>query len=152
MNRKIFTILLLLSVVASASAVSAFDLGDLFGANNGEQVTIGGINFTVPDGYEEVDSEYMNQKSYEFSAGNYTVEGKAFQNNGTDVEIVVGNYTNCMELLQNHTDLGNETTISGISGYADEEGDRYIFNYEDSNYLVTITSNDKNAIAEFLIA
>ena len=152
MNKKVFTILLLLAVVASASAVSAFDLGDLFGANNGEQVTIGGINFTVPDGYKEVDSEYMNQKSYEFSAGNYTVEGKAFQNNGTDVEIVVGNYTNCMELLQNHTDLGNETTISGIAGYADEEGDTYIFNYEDSNYLVTITSNDMNAIGEFLIA
>ena len=152
MKKKIFTIFLLLAVVASVSAVSAFDLGDLFGANNGEQVTIGGINFTVPDGYDEVESEYMNQKSYEFSAGNYTVEGKAFQNNGTDVEIVVGNYTNCMELMQNHPDLGNETTISGISGYADEEGDQYIFHYENSNYLVTITSNDRNAIADFIIA
>lgn len=152
MNRKIFTIFLLLAVVASASAVSAFDLGDLFGANNSEQVTIGGINFTVPDGFKEVESEFMNQTAYEFSTGNYTVEGKAFQSNATDVEIVVGNYSKCMDLLENRTDLGNETTIAGIEGYADQEGNTYLFSYKKLDSLVTVTSSDKNAIADFLIA
>lgn len=127
-------------------------MGDLFGAKNSEQVTIGGINFTVPEGYKEVEFEFMNQTSHEFSTANYTVEGKAFLNNSTDVEIVVGNYSKCMDLLENRTDLGNETTIAGITGYGDQEGATYIFNYKKSDCLITVASSDKNAIGDFLIA
>ena len=39
MNKKVFAILTLLIVAASVTAVSAFDLGDLFGAGGSEVKT-----------------------------------------------------------------------------------------------------------------
>ena len=47
MNKKIFTIFALILLVASISAVSAFDLGDLFGSGKNETITI--------DGYRAID-------------------------------------------------------------------------------------------------
>lgn len=51
MNKKIFTVFALLIVETSISAVSAFDLGNIFGGD--ETVTIGVIDFNIPADYKE---------------------------------------------------------------------------------------------------
>ena len=149
--KRIFALVALFVVVAGVSTVSAFDLGDLFTGGESEQVTIGGIDFSIPDGYKEVESDFMNQTSADFSIPGYDVEGKAYKKGSTEVVIVVGNYSNS-GFGGNFSDLGNETTISGIEGYADETDGTYVFSYEDNKCLVTFSTNDKNVIDEFIMA
>ena len=47
-------------------------------------------------------------------------------------ENIVGNYTNG-GYKGNLSDLGNETTFSGIEGYADENEGIYVFSYVITN-------------------
>ena len=53
MNKKILAILALLIVAASISAVSAFGLSDIFGGAQNETVTVDGVDFNVPAGFNE---------------------------------------------------------------------------------------------------
>ena len=53
MNKKILAILVLLIVATSISAVSAFDLGALFGGAQNETVTLDGVDFNIPAGFLE---------------------------------------------------------------------------------------------------
>lgn len=62
MNKKIFTIFALILLVASISAVSAFDLGDLFGSGKNETITIDGVKFNIPAGYKENQSNTTNNR------------------------------------------------------------------------------------------
>lgn len=66
MNKKIFTIFALILLVASISAVSAFDLGDLFGSGKNETITIDGVKFNIPAGYKEDQSNTTNNRLNEF--------------------------------------------------------------------------------------
>lgn len=150
MNKKIFTIFVLVIVVASVSAVSAFDLGDLFGEKKSEEITIGGIKFNVPDGYTEIEGDYLNKTSAELSMPGYKADAKAFKKDSTEVVIVVGNYTNGTD--KNLSELGNATTLASIEGYASDEEGTYLFSYDDKNNLVTFSTNDKNAISDFIKA
>ena len=62
MNRKIFAILTLLIVATSITAVSAFDLGDIFGGESKNQtVTISGIDFNIPEGFVEEPTNITNE-------------------------------------------------------------------------------------------
>jgi len=66
MNKKIFTIFALILLVASISAVSAFDLGDLFGSGKNETITLDGVKFNIPAGYKEDQSNTTNNRLNEF--------------------------------------------------------------------------------------
>ena len=53
MNKKLFALLVVAIIaIVSIGAVNAFDLGSLLGGGN--TVTVDGVNFNVPDGFEEV--------------------------------------------------------------------------------------------------
>lgn len=154
MNKKILAILAILIVATSISAVSAFDLGSLFGASgDNETVKIGGIDFNIPAGYIEDQTNFTNESTKALNQLGLNVSGKSYVSDTTGVEILVGNYSsnglNDSDVLSNIE--GNATKIKGVDGALSHDGD-YTFGFVKDKCIVVITSNDKNAIGDFLIA
>ncbi|WP_405296253.1 hypothetical protein [Methanobrevibacter sp.] len=153
MNRKIFTVLVLLIVVTSISAVSAFDLGDIFGlGDKNETVTIEGIDFNIPAGYKE-DSKNTFNIIEGFIKDGYDLDGKVYTKDNTDVGLFVYNYSS-LNLEDNEvlSDFANETTINDVGGFIEFDDNDYVFVYTKDKCIVMIASNDKNVIGDFLIA
>lgn len=152
MNKKIFAVCALLIVVASISAVSAFDLGDLFGTNENKTVTIEGIDFNIPAGYKEDSTNPFNIIEGFIDEG-YNIDGKVYTKDNTDVGIFVYKYNSSDsdndDILSN---FANETTINDVGGFIEFEDDYYVFVYTKDNSVVLIASNDKNVIGDFMIA
>ena len=148
-------VLALFAIVIVGSA-SAFDLNSLFGdssASEPQQISIEGINFTIPEGYtEEVNGSMDNEK---LSAGSltYTVNGKSFVNLKTQdaAAIIVadyGDYNVTDQVLQQVAD--EKKTIAGQEGYVKVDGGFTVFSYEVNGDLVTISASNENVIEEFL--
>ena len=152
MNKKIFTIFALLIVVTSICAVSAFDLGDIFGSNKNETVTIGGVDFNVPSGYQENDSNPFSIIAG-LEAGGFEFDGKVYVKDNNEVGIFVFNYSSSdseyADILSNFT---NETTINDVGGFIEFDENGYVFVYTKDKCIVMVASNDKNAIGDFIIA
>lgn len=152
MNKKIFTVLVLLIVVTSIGAVSAFDLGDIFSAGKNETVTLGGVDFNIPAGYKEDSSNTFNVVEG-FIADGYKFDGKIYAKDNTQVGIFVYNYsssdTGYEDFLSN---FANETTINNVGGFIEYDENDYIFVYTKDSCIVLIASNDQNAIGDFIIA
>ena len=150
MNKKILIICALLIVVTSISAVSAFDLGDLFGSSGNETVTIEGVNFNIPAGYKEDSTNTFNIVEGFIDEG-YDFDGKVYAKDNTQVGIYVYNYSslNVDEILG---DFANETTINNVGGYMEFDDNTYAFAYTKDNCVVLVASNDQNAISDFIIA
>lgn len=151
MNKKIFTIFALLIVVTSISAVSAFDLGGLFGLGQNETVTIKGIDFNIPAGYKEDSTNTFNMIEGYLKDG-YDLDGKVYSKGNTEVGIFVYKYNssddNGSDLLSN---FANQTTINDVGGFIEYDDNDYVFAYTKDDSIVLITSNDKNVIGDFII-
>ena len=152
MNKKIFTIFALLIVVTSISAVSAFDLGGLFGM--GEQnktVTIEGVDFNIPAGYKEDSTNTFNIIEGFIDEG-YDFDGKVYSKDKTQVGLFVYKY-NPSDSADNDI-LGsftNQTTINDIGGFIEFEDNDYVFVYTKDDCIVLIASTDQNVIGDFII-
>ena len=67
MNKKlIFTCLMILLVFISLSTASAF-----WPFDNGNDVTVNGVNFHLPDGFDEVEQKNLDSVNY-YEAFTYT--------------------------------------------------------------------------------
>lgn len=150
MNKKIFTVFALLIVVASISAVSAFDLGDIFGTGANETVTIEGIDFNIPEGYKE-DSKNTFNIIEKFIDEGYDFDGKVYAKDNTQVGIYVYNYSS-LDAGDILGDFSNETTINDVGGFMEYDDNDYVFVYTKDKCIVMIASNDKNVIGDFIIA
>lgn len=148
MNKKIFTVFALLIVVTSISAVSAFDLGDIFGSGDGT-VTIGGIDFNIPAGYKE-DSNNTFNIIEKFIGEGYDLDGKVYAKGNTQVGLYVYNYSSldADDIIGN---FSNETTINDVGGFMEYDDNDYVFVYTKDKCIVMIASNDKNVIGDFII-
>lgn len=153
MNRKLFAICALLMVALSVSAVSAFDVGDLFGLGKDSTVEIGGVEFNIPEGFiEDTKHESVNESAKSGSI-DYILNGKCFEKNSTIVSILVADYGKYNVTDKVLSEVGDEkATINGINGYITYDGDLYVFSYEKNSDLVSISTNDKDVIGDFLIA
>ena len=156
MNRKILAILSVLIVLASISAVSAFGMDDLLGGSSDEakNVTIDGMDFQIPAGFEEDPSyESVNEKS---SVGGleYTYNQKLFANDENQtVAILVGDYGDYEvtdDVIQVIAD--EKQTIKGIDGFTTDKDGVYIFAYPKDGKLVVLTATEDNLFEDFLIA
>ena len=149
MNKKIFTAFALLIVVTSISAVSAFDLGDIFGAGANETVTIEGIDFNIPAGFKEDSKNTFNIIEKYIDEG-YDLDGKVYAKDNTEVGIYVYNYSslNADDILG---EFSNETTINDVGGFMEYDDNDYVFVYTKDDCIVLIASNDPNAIGDFII-
>ena len=153
MNKKILAILALLIFATSITAVSAFDLGSLFGGEQNETVTIEGIKFNIPAGYEEDASNFSDTLVAPIKELGGNMSAKGYVNDNTGVEIVVADYSKLDltdEAALSTTD-GNATKINGVDGLLNHDKD-YYFTFTKDKHLVIMTSNDQKAFADFIIA
>ena len=142
----------MLIIVTSITAVSAFDLGSIFGFGGNETVTIKGIDFNIPAGYKEDSSNTFNIIEGFLNDG-YDFDGKVYTKDKTEVGIFVYKYnssdSNYDDILSNFT---NKTTINDVGGFIEFDNNDYVFVYTKDKCIVMIASNDKNVIGDFIIA
>ena len=149
MNKKILTVFVLLIVVASISAVSAFEFADIFGGGD-ETVTIKGIDFNIPAGYKEDSTNTFNIIEQFIDEG-YDFDGKVYVKDNTEVGLYVYNYSS-LDADDILGDFSNETTINNVGGFMEFDDNDYVFVYSKDKCVVLIASNDKDAISDFIIA
>lgn len=153
MNKKIIAILALLIVATSISAVSAFDLGDIFGGNQNETVKIDGVEFNIPDGFEEDSTNTLDKMLKPLKDDGAQISSKAYVKGNTAVSLFVINVTNG---LTNNEALkamgGDKTTINNVTGNLIKDEDVTMFDFEKNDRLVMISTNDEKLIGDFLIA
>lgn len=153
MNKKILAILSLLIVVASISAVSAFDLGDIFGGAKNETVTIDGVDFNIPADFKEDSSNTLDQVIEPLKKEGAQISSKAFTKDNDAIGLFVVNITNGLTTQQALEIMGgNETTINNVTGYILKDDDVTMFNFEKNDHIVVISSTDEKLIGDFLIA
>ena len=153
MNKKIIAILALLIVATSITAVSAFDLGDIFGGAKNETVKIDGVDFNIPAGFKEDTSNTLDKLLEPLKKEGAQISSKAYTKDNDAVSLFVVNVTNG---LTNNQALklmgGNKTTINNVNGYIVKDEDVTMFNFEKNNHVVVISSTDEKLIGDFLIA
>ncbi|MBP3791825.1 MAG: hypothetical protein ILA26_07335 [Methanobrevibacter sp.] len=155
MNKKILAIFALLIVVASVSAVSAFDLGDLFGSNDqkNETVTIEGVDFNVPGDFKEDTTNTTDKMLAPFKEQGANITAKGFTKDDSGIVIGVMNVTNGLSNEQTLELLGGkETTINNVTGYLSHDEGQTLFNFEKNDHLVLISASDEKIIGEFVMA
>lgn len=153
MNKKIFAVFVLLIFAASVIAVSAFDLGDIFGSGENETVTIGGFDFNIPAGFNEESSKYSDELLKQLEKHAFKVTGKTYLKDSTGVGIFVANFSD-YELSDDEALSiigGNATKIKNVDGLINYD-ESYTFSYIKDNCLIIISSTDKNVIGDFIIA
>ena len=153
MNKKILAILALLFFVAGISAVSAFDLSDIFGGGQNETVTIDGVDFNIPAGFE-LDPTNTTQKTVEpLIKEGAQISSKGYIKDDTAIGLFVVNVTNGLTNEQALKAMGgNETTINNVTGNLKQDGDVFLFNFEKNDRIVVMSSTDEKLIGDFLIA
>lgn len=153
MNKKIIVICAFLILATSITAVSAFDLGSLFDTGENETVTVGGIDFNIPAGFNEETNNESYKIADEFSKSGYKVDAKVYNKDSTEVGLVVVDFSDYEvdgdEMLGNLD--GNETTINGQTGIINFD-ETYLFSYINNTNMIIISSTDENNIDEFIIA
>lgn len=154
----LFIGLLAIFAIVIVGSASAFDLGSLLGDDSSDsepqQITIEGINFTVPEGYTvDLNNSFDNQKA---SVGSltYTINGKTLVNkNSADaVAIIIADYGdyNVTDDVLKQTVGNNKTTIAGQDGYVKVDNGFTVFSYEVNGDLVSISTSDESVIEEIL--
>ena len=153
MNKKILAILALLIVATSITAVSAFDLGDLFGGAKNETVKIDGVDFNIPAGFKEDTSNTLDKLLEPLKKEGAQISSKAYTKDNDAVSLFVVNVTNGLTNQQALKLMGgNKTTINNVNGYIVKDEGVTMFNFEKNNHVVVISSTDEKLIGDFLIA
>lgn len=118
-----------------------------------KNVTIGGIDFNIPDGFsEDADEEIVNESNVK-SGITYFTNSKLFEKDGTIMTILVVDYGEYKVTDEIAKEVGGDaTTINGVDGYLNKEGLFYVFNYAKDDKLVVLSTNDKGIIGDFIIA
>ena len=153
MNRKtIFGISLLLIAVFAIGSVSAIDFGSFLGGEQNQTVTIDGIDFNIPDGYkEDPNHETVNQTNQK-GIITYITNGKLFEKGNTIVNILVADYGDFKVTDEIAASVGGVAkTFNNVNGYISQNGQFYVFDYAKNDKLVIFSSNDEDAIGDFII-
>lgn len=152
MNKKLLVLLALFIVIASVSAVSAFDLNDIFGSDENKTVTIGGVDFNIPAGFEDTNSSDSDAGFDQVKKEGYNVTAKVYSKDSNVVIVGVTHFNSSSEINMDELNV-NKTTIKGINGSMTYIDGSYFFKYVKNNDLILIsTSGDKDTIGEFIIA
>lgn len=120
MNRKVLAILTFLVLIAGASAVSAFDLEDLFKVE--QTARVGDIEFNIPEGFNvDQNSSKENDTFEENHNSSYTLStGKFINSSGDIIKISVskpGNIDVTDEVIKSLSDNKTKMTVNGVTGY-----------------------------------
>jgi hypothetical protein len=136
--KKILTILLIIGL--------AFVIvGSVQASSDGEKATIRGIDFNIPDGYEESDLSDRDNVSDIATTDTiiYSGDDGVFSIMVMEFEDSIG----IEELLE-----GENTTINDINGTIEELDDgSYYFNYINDTSFITIHVDEKDLFEDILI-
>lgn len=180
MNKKLFTgLILVILAIVSISGVYALDLGSLLeDSQNADSslnsdsgiVTIDGIDFNIPDDFDE----YITNDTRKY---NRTVDGipyfstiKNYDNGNDSISIGVSKNPSHKATQATAKGVGGESeTINGIDGYLDYHPENvtkftsgkyvytltippyYTFSYAQDDKLVVIVTTDKKYLSEVLL-
>lgn len=173
MNFKKISIVLmaLLMLTCSFSAISA---ADGFSASStstsggmtlvNDNLTINGINFKVPSGFEQVendtDSSMDSDKNLDDKKEVKDIDGTAvdlatsaeFKNsNNQKLEVQVGIRGNDQKIESINPANAEQKEINGKKGYLIKDGDKVKFEYLQDGKLVKITANSEDIISQVIV-
>jgi hypothetical protein len=162
-NRIAILAILAIFTVVLAGSASAFDLGFLGGSDSEpQQVTVGGIDFSIPAGFTENEDYRMENESS--SAGDdFYMSAAGFEDDSKQNAIYImvadyGDYNVTDDIIAYVADSmdGEKKTINGHTGYVakqtsaesdssmlDVDDDVYVFIYEQDGDLVFIGATDQ---------
>jgi len=172
MNVKKITIVLmaLLMLTCSFSAISAADgftstSTTTSGGMNlvNDNLTINGINFKVPSGFEQVDSDTsMNDDNFtdDNNKDIKDIDGTAvdlatsvdFNNtNGQKLEVQVGIRSNDQKIESINPANAEQKEIAGKQGYLIKDGDKVKFEYLQDGKIVKIEASSEDIISQVIV-
>ncbi len=170
-NRIAIIAILAILTVVLAGSVSAFDLGFLTGGDSEPQnVTVGGIDFSIPAGFTENEEYKMENEQSNASAVDYTMSAAGFEDDTKEkaIYILVGDYdeynvTNeIIEYVLDDMDY-EKKTINGHNGYLVQESSSsssslmaveepvYMFVYEQNGDLVFLGATNESYFGDVII-
>ena len=139
MNKKLFAMLILaILAIVSIGGVYAFDLGSLL--DDGNTVTVDGVKFNVPDGFEEIFNN--NTKQYNKTVDNipYFSEIKNYVYDNDTLSLTVSKNPTHKATDDTARHYGGESeTINGIDGYLDYHP-QTVTKFRSGNYIYTFTT------------
>ena len=180
MNKKLFIgLILVILAIVSLGGVYALDLGlssnDSQSSDNSlnssaQTVTIDGIDFNIPAGFEE----FLTNSTKQY---NRTIEGiayfstiKNYENNNDSIAISVSKNPSHKATQDTAKGVGGDSeTINGVDGYLEYHPknvtnftsgnyiftvtipEYYTFSYVQDDKLVVITTTDKDFLSEVII-
>lgn len=166
----IITILAILTVVLAGSA-SAFDLGFLSGGDSEPQeITVGGIDFSIPAGFNENEEYKMVNEKSNTSGIDYYMSSAGFEDDSKQkaIYILVGDYDEynvtdeIIEYVLDDMDY-EKKTINGHDGYLVQQSTSsssslmaveepiYMFVYEENGDLVFLGATDDSYFSDVII-
>jgi len=172
MNFKKISIVLmaLLMLTCSFSAISAADgFSSTSTTTSGgmnlvnDNLTINGINFKVPSGFEQVDSDTsMNDDNFtdDNSKDIKDIDGTAvdlatsvdFNNtNGQKLEVQVGIRSNDQKIESINPANAEQKEIAGKQGYLIKDGDQVKFEYLQDGKIVKIEASNEDIISQVIV-
>ena len=177
-NKMVILALLAIFVVAIAGTASAFEIpfiGDVGGddtQSEPQDITVGGIDFQIPGGYE-VNENYTVENDTQSTGGEYTVSTAGYEDSTKENAIFImvgdyGEYNMTMDILDAMADSidGKAKTINGHDGYLSvktaEESDNadslvpmdydtYMFTYVQDGDLVIVATTNESVISEVIV-
>ncbi|WP_298536536.1 hypothetical protein [uncultured Methanobrevibacter sp.] len=170
-NRIAIIAILAILTVVLAGSVSAFDLGFLSGGDSEPQeITVGGIDFSIPAGFNENEEYKMVNEKSNTSGIDYYMSSAGFEDDSKQkaIYILVGDYDEynvtdeIIEYVLDDMDY-EKKTINDHNGYLVQESSSsssslmaveepvYMFVYEQNGDLVFIGATDESYFSDVII-
>ena len=170
-NRIAIIAILAILTVVLAGSVSAFDLGFLSGGDSEPQeITVGGIDFSIPAGFNENEEYKMVNEKSNTSGIDYYMSSAGFEDDSKQkaIYILVGDYDEynvtdeIIEYVLDDMDYERKT-INGHDGYLVQQSTSsssslmaveepiYMFVYEENGDLVFIGATDESYFGDVII-
>lgn len=170
-NRIAIIAILAILTVVLAGSVSAFDLGFLSGGDSEPQeITVGGIDFSIPAGFNENEEYKMVNEKSNTSGIDYYMSSAGFEDDSKQkaIYILVGDYDEynvtdeIIEYVLDDMDY-EKKTINGHDGYLVQQSTSsssslmaveepiYMFVYEENGDLVFLGATDESYFGDVII-
>ena len=170
-NRIAIIAILAILTVVLAGSVSAFDLGFLSGGDSEPQeITVGGIDFSIPAGFNENEEYKMVNEKSNTSGIDYYMSSAGFEDDSKQkaIYILVGDYDEynvtdeIIEYVLDDMDY-EKKNINGHDGYLVQQSTSsssslmaveepiYMFVYEQNGDLVFIGATDESYFGDVII-
>lgn len=150
MNKKVLMFFALMGLLAVV-CVSAVDVNSTDLSNGTENITLDGVNFTIPEGFSENATLRTVNDTEEALFIHYTVNSRVYENDTVSFSVLVADYgPNNVTSDVVSSIGGNKTTINGVDGYSGMSNGCPTFNFVKDHKLATIASNDPDVFSKIV--